>query len=363
MRTITINCFAALLASWTIIIATAAAPTAKAAPDPSVNDALGVYSGPFGPNTITLRLERVDGKTAVGYSEMGKNRRPFSGSVTVRGGTPHFEVREPGDNPEDGVFRFQYSPDQQTLAGTWTPNNKKLQIVNFRLSKTGNTAASAETSAARGGASKTAAQSGHTDGTLVIIETRGAHTYFVLKDDQGQQHSFAAINPDESQLTYLAWPENYYGQRMRIHWESAASQQTGETLKGILEISKAGSRMYVPAKGSAERNAIIEAVTADYERRYKKRVTIDAEVLRVENGWAGVSGTANEPGQTGPGGIWVAILRGSGTKWKVVGTSAGDEKAQGRGKENDRPHWDEHDRLRKEYPNAPVSVLGLLDYP
>ncbi|HSH37929.1 MAG TPA: hypothetical protein VK993_04015 [Chthoniobacterales bacterium] len=371
MTTIKIRSLAVVLAFITIGLAAAAAQTEKAARDASLNDALGVYSGPFGPNTITMRIEKIEGETASGYSAVGKNRRPFSGSVIVGGGSPRFELREPGDNAEDGVFRFQFLRDEQALAGTWTPNNKKLAQVSFRLTKGGNGDSDSQ-AVARGQRDKTAASSGHTDGTLVTIEARGDNNYFVLKDNQGQQHSFASLHPDMSQLSYLGGPQYHVGKGMRIHWRIETLAGTGEKVKSIIKISKAGSKMYIPPKGSAEREAIIEAVRADYQRRYNKQVTINLDWfgrdlgggIQVENGWAGVVGTADEAGNKAPGDTWVAILRGSGTKWKVVGTSAGDEKAKKRGTEDDAaPHLKELKRLWKEYPNAPESILGLLDYP
>ena len=154
MSTSKIGCLAVILASVAVTALAAAAQTNETAPGSSLNDALGVYSGPFGTNTITLRIENIHGKTASGHSEVGKNRRSFSGSVTERGGTPHFEVREPGDNPEDGLFRFQFLPERQALVGTWSANNKQLAEIGFTLAK------QARAGADRGSTTTRDAQSG-----------------------------------------------------------------------------------------------------------------------------------------------------------------------------------------------------------
>jgi hypothetical protein len=44
-------------------------------------------------------------------------------------------VREPADDPEDGVFRFEFKRDQKVLVGSWTPNNKNLAAVSFTLTQ------------------------------------------------------------------------------------------------------------------------------------------------------------------------------------------------------------------------------------
>jgi hypothetical protein len=115
-----------------------------------LQNAIGTYAGPFGSNTITLRLNDAAPHRVRGYSEVGNNRRPFVGFISVRDGVSVFEVREPGDYPDDGVFRFQFLPDRQALAGTWTPNNKKVAAVSFTLTKRAGSAKSADTAAPRG---------------------------------------------------------------------------------------------------------------------------------------------------------------------------------------------------------------------
>ena len=358
MSTSKVQFFAVLFAFVTIGAVAAAAQTEKSARAGSLNDALGVYNGPFGPNTMTMRIEKIEGKTASGYSEVGKNRRTFSGSVEVRDNVPEFELREPGDDSQDGVFRCRFEREQQALVGTWTPNNTKLVPVKFTLTKSGKSAKTRET-IATGEAGDKSTASGYTDGTISRYDNPLGAT-LVVKDAKGVEHTFAARKGETSVMSYL-YSESFVGTRIRVHWEAGVDPDTGEKVKFALVVSEFGGGLYLPAKGS-EREAIIAALAADYQRRYKKRTTFDGTV-RVDNGWAGFSGTAKDPGDKGPGAIWVAILRGSDTKWKVVGTSAGDETTQGRGKENDRPHWDEYDRLRKQYPDAPVSIIGLLDYP
>ena len=73
------------------------------------------------------------------------------------------------------------------------------------------------------------------------------------------------------------------------------------------------------------------------------------------------SGSQNEKGR---GAIFVAILRGSGSTWSVVGPDAGQENRKKEDVEEiSRPQLEELTRLSRDYPDAPVPVLGLLDYP
>ena len=340
-------------------------------PRDTIKDALGVYSGPFGANTITIRLAKIDGKTASGYSEVGKNRRPFSGSVTMRDGIPRFDVREPGDSPEDGVFRFQYSPEQQALAGTWAPNNKKLAEIKFSALKSGKSARDAEPTSVGAVRGDTPAGSQQwTEGTIVgNVGPDKKHSYVVIKDAGGREHQFIVLNSYLGLTPFLTGPEYYVGKRKRVHWDFETHPDTGQKVKAALDMSDVGSDVYVPAKGSAEREAIFDAVRAYCLKRFKKRTNIKVETIKVENGWAGVSGPVTDANdKNGSALISVAILRRSGSTWAVVGTDAGMEEARNeprkRGSEDSsRPQLDEWKRLEREYPDAPESIVGLLDYP
>ncbi len=97
--------------------------------------AAGTYAGPFGSNTITLQLDDVAPNRVRGYSQVGDNRRVFVGWAKVQDGIPQFEVRENGDHPEDGFFRFRFLRERQALVGTWTANNKKVADISFTLTR------------------------------------------------------------------------------------------------------------------------------------------------------------------------------------------------------------------------------------
>ena len=100
-------------------------------------DALtGFYVGPFGPHKITIRLEKIVGDTVLGYSVVAGNQRAFSGSfVKQDADVTRFEVREPGDHAEDGVFRLLVTADRKSMVGLWRPNDKKQKEISFALQR------------------------------------------------------------------------------------------------------------------------------------------------------------------------------------------------------------------------------------
>jgi hypothetical protein len=99
----------------------ASAPAAE-----SIEEILGSYVGQFGDNKITLLVTKASGATVSGRSIVGGNDRPFDGTLTLDNGTYNIEAREPGDDKDDGVFKFQIAQAKPTeVKGTWKPNDAK----------------------------------------------------------------------------------------------------------------------------------------------------------------------------------------------------------------------------------------------
>jgi len=95
----------------------------------------GFYVGEFGPNKITVRIEKVVGNTVLGYSVVAGNQRAFSGSWKPGGDGMVFEAREPGDDKYDGVFTFTVDPaEAQELKGKWVENRTGRE-VNYQLQR------------------------------------------------------------------------------------------------------------------------------------------------------------------------------------------------------------------------------------
>jgi len=94
---------------------------------------IGTYSGSFGPHKITISIEKIVGRTVLGYSIVTGNERAFSGSwQTIPDGIA-FIGKEPGDHPEDGFFTLSFNATEKTLKGRWDSNNKKIPSVELSL--------------------------------------------------------------------------------------------------------------------------------------------------------------------------------------------------------------------------------------
>lgn len=97
---------------------------------------LGSFVGAFGDNKITLLITKVAGDSVLGRSIVGGNDRPFAGTFVQSGSVYTFTAKEPGDDPDDGVFSFSISDNKpDTVTGSWTPNNTKKPAKEYVLGK------------------------------------------------------------------------------------------------------------------------------------------------------------------------------------------------------------------------------------
>lgn len=94
---------------------------------------VGTYVGFFGPHKITLSIEKIVGKSVMGYSIVTANERAFSGSWQILPEGISFLVREPGDHPEDGNFSMTFNVQTKALTGRWDPNDKNKAPVEMTL--------------------------------------------------------------------------------------------------------------------------------------------------------------------------------------------------------------------------------------
>lgn len=103
--------------------------------DASRDGIMGYYVGSFGPNKITIRIEKAVGDSVLGFSVVAGNERAFSGRLERRG--PYFfvTVNEPGDAPHDGRFEFLAAPKDGTLTGTWVAYDKGIASIQFSLKR------------------------------------------------------------------------------------------------------------------------------------------------------------------------------------------------------------------------------------
>jgi hypothetical protein len=101
-----------------------------------VQSALGVYKGDFSGAEIQLTLEQVDEHTAAGHSLHKGQRSDMKGLVQPSEHGLHFELKELGNSPYEGVFTFDLDTATLRMQGTWKPlTNKDLSVVSYTLDK------------------------------------------------------------------------------------------------------------------------------------------------------------------------------------------------------------------------------------
>jgi hypothetical protein len=94
---------------------------------------IGEWKGVFGNDQLALTIETVNADgSATGFNIVKGNRRPLTGIVTKNVDSYDFELKEPGDDKWDGVFKFSISGS--TAKGSWTANNGK-STKQFSLTK------------------------------------------------------------------------------------------------------------------------------------------------------------------------------------------------------------------------------------
>lgn len=95
------------------------------APDANASAMKGTFVGDFGGKKITVCIDRVIGETLTGYSIVAGNERAFSGSFKPNEEGYAIVAAEPGDRPDDGVFKLIYARKTNDLGGIWKANDAK----------------------------------------------------------------------------------------------------------------------------------------------------------------------------------------------------------------------------------------------
>lgn len=101
--------------------------------DAQASASVGTYVGMFGPHKITVSIEKIVGRTVMGYSVVTGNERAFSGAWQSLPDGIAFIGKEPGDHPEDGVFTLAFHAKEKTLSGKWEANDQKKPSVDLVL--------------------------------------------------------------------------------------------------------------------------------------------------------------------------------------------------------------------------------------
>lgn len=87
-------------------------------------------------NKINIVIDKIVNGEVTGHSVVAGNDRPFRGTLRLLEGRYRFELKEPGDDPYDGIFRFSIEQGDSLISGTWE-SYKKVRISRrkFELQK------------------------------------------------------------------------------------------------------------------------------------------------------------------------------------------------------------------------------------
>jgi hypothetical protein len=108
----------------------------KDSPGKLLEKALGSFVGIFGDNKITLLITKAEGSIVEGRSIVGGNDRPFTGTIKEKDGTYSIQAREPGDDPNDGIFSFTMeSANPDIITGSWKPFDSKKAAKDYTLQR------------------------------------------------------------------------------------------------------------------------------------------------------------------------------------------------------------------------------------
>ncbi|HAA14128.1 MAG TPA: hypothetical protein DCE41_21520 [Cytophagales bacterium] len=100
------------------------------------NTLYGYWVGAFGKNKINIAIANITGNSIFGHSVCAGNFRPIKGTITeTANGIFEIEMREPGDNKYDGLFKFTINQNTQELTGTWAPYQNTTSAKEYILTK------------------------------------------------------------------------------------------------------------------------------------------------------------------------------------------------------------------------------------
>jgi hypothetical protein len=111
---------------------------------------------------------------------------------------------------------------------------------------------------------------------------------------------------------------------------------------------------YTPARGSAERKAIMDAMRAHRRQFDPQPVIFVAGYLRVQRGWAWISVRPQSPDGRSRFEDESALLRRSGGRWRVVEAMTAAGEREGTPLEDDCAWFQQ---LRRRFPAAPRAIL------
>lgn len=88
------------------------------------NYLIGTWKGNLAGKSFKLVLERLEGNQVVGYRVKGTTVRPVKGPFEDVGNYYTLNIKEPGDESRDGVYRITLNKSTLKLTGEWVQNGR-----------------------------------------------------------------------------------------------------------------------------------------------------------------------------------------------------------------------------------------------
>lgn len=118
--------------------------------------------------------------------------------------------------------------------------------------------------------------------------------------------------------------------------------------------------LHTPAKGSAERQAIMDAVRDDYEKNGGGRVIFTVDYLKVHRGWAWVDSTPLDKNGRPVAEGGTSLLHYEDGKWRVMDLSKVPEDPDNpMGAMSPTPRYTRN--LLRTFPGVPADIIPKVD--
>jgi hypothetical protein len=134
----------------------------------------------------------------------------------------------------------------------------------------------------------------------------------------------------------------------------AAGAATADAAPPVRGTAIQADSAHTPARGSAERQAIMDALRAHRRRSDARPVIFVVNYLRVQRGWAWTTVTPQSPDGRSRYEEESALLRLRAGRWEVVESMPAFGEREGTADEEDCA-WFQH--LRRRRPAVPISIL------
>ncbi len=86
----------------------------------------GEWVGKFDNKDLLIVIENINKDIAIGYNVVDNNKRTVSGTIINDTDNYYIDLKEPGDDKWDGIFKLSFDKNAISGKGEWASNNGKL---------------------------------------------------------------------------------------------------------------------------------------------------------------------------------------------------------------------------------------------